>query len=438
MGVPPNQVYSAFSFIGVVLCVIPFYWHLEAWNTGTCLYMAWTGLGCLIQCINSIVWNKNMVIRAQVYCYISAIIQSATDVAIPACSLCINRRLYKIATVNAVRVTHAEKRRAVITDLLIGLGLPIIRMPLHYIVSRHGYLLLEDFGPLLSTSVTPLSFVLYFSWPVLVGLVSLTYCVRTIYTLYLRERQLKEIMSSNSSLNRSRYFRLMALASIEILGTIPLGTWSIVNNARSGVTHWTNWADMHKDYSLVLQLPASYWKNIPLLAESLETMRWAVVACAFIFFGFFGFAHEARQHYRLVYTSLATRIGLSTSSGTLHGSSHLTSSSQMKSKGVTISVVTSGIKHRDCDSIASCSDQLSIPSISIAGDLKPDFKIEQYSPSDSPASSSVVSIEPELESQSPQPVATTPAVPPATYQPQLRDMTKSITPGYSGDAADAV
>lgn len=26
---PPNQVYSAFSFIGFVLCAIPFYWHLE-------------------------------------------------------------------------------------------------------------------------------------------------------------------------------------------------------------------------------------------------------------------------------------------------------------------------------------------------------------------------------------------------------------------------
>jgi hypothetical protein len=37
-------------------------------NTGTCLYMFWTGLGCLSQCINSIVWNKNMINRAPVYC----------------------------------------------------------------------------------------------------------------------------------------------------------------------------------------------------------------------------------------------------------------------------------------------------------------------------------------------------------------------------------
>jgi pheromone a factor receptor len=55
-------------------------------------------------------------------------IQVALNVAIPACSLCINRRLYKIATTKAVMVTQSEKRRAVITDLLIGLGIPLIQI----------------------------------------------------------------------------------------------------------------------------------------------------------------------------------------------------------------------------------------------------------------------------------------------------------------------
>ena len=25
----PNQVYTAFSFVGFILCAVPFYWHLE-------------------------------------------------------------------------------------------------------------------------------------------------------------------------------------------------------------------------------------------------------------------------------------------------------------------------------------------------------------------------------------------------------------------------
>lgn len=55
-------------------------------------------------------------------------IQAAMNVAIPACSLCINRRLYKIATTTTVMVTPAEKRRAIFVDLLIGLGIPCLQM----------------------------------------------------------------------------------------------------------------------------------------------------------------------------------------------------------------------------------------------------------------------------------------------------------------------
>jgi pheromone a factor receptor len=81
-----NQAYSVFSFIGFWLSVIPLYWHLQgklqftngpslnikvhvtAWNTGTCMYMVWTALGCLIYFINSILWRGNVLDKAPIYC----------------------------------------------------------------------------------------------------------------------------------------------------------------------------------------------------------------------------------------------------------------------------------------------------------------------------------------------------------------------------------
>jgi hypothetical protein len=70
-------------------------------------------------------------------------------VAIPAASLCINRRLYKIASCQTVTITRAhvdmlqnivirrdhltiyrQKRRAVMVDLAIGLGIPFLQMAL--------------------------------------------------------------------------------------------------------------------------------------------------------------------------------------------------------------------------------------------------------------------------------------------------------------------
>jgi len=39
-----------------------------AQNTGTCLYMAWTGLACLIGFINGVIWSDNVNNIAPVWC----------------------------------------------------------------------------------------------------------------------------------------------------------------------------------------------------------------------------------------------------------------------------------------------------------------------------------------------------------------------------------
>lgn len=284
--------------------------------------------------------------------------------------------------------------------------------------------------------------------------------VLTIFTLAKRERQFRQVMSSNRNLNRSRYFRLMALSSIEILGTIPIAIYWIVYNAKNGAEPWVSWADTHSFYSRIPQFASFIWKNDHAMVVGLEGYRWSLVACAFVFFAFFGFADEARQHYRLVYTSLTSRIGISTTSVTLHGSSHAyvlvfntlpfvvpvvlhvffpllfstSSFPHLKSKGgVTVSVVTTADKR---DSTVSIS-QLSIPSISIASDYKPDFKITEFSPSDSMPSSSVDSLETESQSQSRQPEGTqgtTVSVPSPSHLPD----TLAPKHPYAADAADTV
>jgi len=135
-----------------------------------------------------------------------------------------------------------------------------------------------------------------------------------IYAFYKRRRNYMQLISNA---NRDRYLRLMAISLIEILGTIPLGTYIIVFNAKLGVVPWKGWAAMHRHFSEVLQIPGFIWRNDPLASLGLELFRWELVACAFIFFALFGFAGDAREHYYRLYESLARRIGKSTS--TPHG-----------------------------------------------------------------------------------------------------------------------
>ena len=118
-------------------------------------------------------------------------------------------------------------------------------------------------------------------------------------------------MAATPGLTRNRYIRLICVSAMEILGTIPLGTLYIVRNAKAGVDPWPGWAKMHANYSVVYQVPASIWKNNPDSLFSLEMYRWSLVLCAFVFFALFGFADEARRHYRLVYKSIASHIGYS-------------------------------------------------------------------------------------------------------------------------------
>ena len=65
---PTYPLYSVLSFLGFVVVLIPFSWHLQAWNTGTCAYMFWVSLACLIEFVNSLVWAGNLFNPIPVWC----------------------------------------------------------------------------------------------------------------------------------------------------------------------------------------------------------------------------------------------------------------------------------------------------------------------------------------------------------------------------------
>ncbi|KAG5730498.1 hypothetical protein E4T56_gene13650, partial [Termitomyces sp. T112] len=123
---PTYPLYPIFTFTGCVLVLIPLPWHLQAWNSGTCFYMIWAALACLNQFVNSVVWANNAINTAPIWCDISIRIMLGASVGLPAASLCINRRLYEISSVQSVAVSRAEKRRAVLDDTLICVLFPVV------------------------------------------------------------------------------------------------------------------------------------------------------------------------------------------------------------------------------------------------------------------------------------------------------------------------
>ena len=142
---PLNLGYLVFAVLGACAVLIPLPWHITVGNTsmilvrhlrikliiskGTVYLMIWTFLGCLIHIVDTAVWDGSLQNSAPVWCDIGALpllssdtcvlkaFRSATKVlmgltvAIPLSSLCINRRLYNIATLKSATITQRQVRR---------------------------------------------------------------------------------------------------------------------------------------------------------------------------------------------------------------------------------------------------------------------------------------------------------------------------------------
>ncbi|KDR68315.1 hypothetical protein GALMADRAFT_146535 [Galerina marginata CBS 339.88] len=259
----PNAIYSVFSGVGFLCCAIPFTWHFKKGNTGTCMNMAWCGALCLTEFINSIVWNGNVVNWAPVWCDISTRIFTAAGV--------------------------------------------------EYIVQGHRFNILEDVGCYPAIYNTPLAVAFIGVPPVLIGLVTARYSVPTFRAFNRRRIEFNDLLAEHSNLSSSFYIRLMCFAGIELMCTIPIGTYFIYVSSRN-LYPWISWADTHSHFSVVEQYPSVVWHSIPNLKNPVELGRWVGVIGALIFFAFFGFAKEARMNYRAAYLKVVKYLGLSTAS----------------------------------------------------------------------------------------------------------------------------
>lgn len=137
----------------------------------------------------------------------------------------------------------------------------------------------------------------------------------TLRSFWRRRLQFNELLSSNTSLSASRYFRLVLLAVVDIMFTIPLGIYSIyIGNKGVGLAPWISWEETHFNFARVAQVPTLFWRSDRSTETAVELTRWLPVFCAFLFFALFGFAAEAQKHYRLLFWRIAGVFGFRPSS----------------------------------------------------------------------------------------------------------------------------
>jgi len=247
-------------------------------------------------------------------------------------------------------------------------------------------------------------------------MVSAVYCGLTIRALARRRSEFIQMLAGCNNLNSSRYLRLMGLASVELMIGIPLSIYTLIvddilppkGTNVTPINPWISWENVHLNFGYVGQFPAFEWKVNHGVVRDLELTRWSLILCSFIFFGFFGFAQEARKNYRLAFNSVAKKVGYTTI-----GFNSGLSSSFGGSKQATTSITGRGtlpvyIRQETTfkrDSCASFSTNLTLGDVGGALD---DVK-QPFSPTESGSGSSRQSIDEKSMS---------PPYPPALTRPE--------------------
>ncbi|EPQ55596.1 fungal pheromone STE3G-protein-coupled receptor, partial [Gloeophyllum trabeum ATCC 11539] len=295
--------FSILSFFSFVLAIIPFSWQAEAWNTGVFLYMAWTAVQSLNVFINSVLWRNNAINWSPVWCDISTRIYIGTNVAIPLVSFCINRTLNQIIT-RPLSISKDTKKRRLLIDLAIGLGLPILEIVLSYIVQGHRFDILEEIGCWPAIYNTPPTFALVYCWPLVISTLTSVYSVLTVRAL-LKSRS--KTLGQYTVLSRHRLSRLLALASLEAIVGLPVSAYFLSINADE-INPWVSWSDTHFNFSRLGQIPSLLWRSDSRAVLAIELSRWNIIICSFLFFAFFGLAEEAIARYRDAFRYILSRL----------------------------------------------------------------------------------------------------------------------------------
>ncbi|VDC00187.1 unnamed protein product, partial [Peniophora sp. CBMAI 1063] len=293
----------------LLLCVLTTSFIRQRWNPGVFFLCFWLFWGNLTYGVNGVLWSDNADVKAFIYCDIVTRLQIIVNVVKPMATLIIVRRLYKIAHVRSV--DPRNRRVDLLVECTLGLILPaLIAGPLYYINEGARFQVLGGFGcaSVQYPSILPiLTISLYTIVPPLLSVV--LYYPRMILVFYRQYREINEFLQSNdSSITRTNYIRILALASIDVLVTLPLGAISLAlflipatrndgDIEASNITFYPGWHFLHTNWGPTGSTYDEIKAAGNLRLQQLYFSYWTGPLLAFVIFGLFGLTPDARATY---------------------------------------------------------------------------------------------------------------------------------------------
>ncbi|KZV60800.1 fungal pheromone STE3G-protein-coupled receptor, partial [Peniophora sp. CONT] len=289
----------------------------QSWNLGVAFLCFWLFFENVTSAVNAIVWSANADIKLYVYCDIVTHLQVITYIVKPMGTLIITRRLHLIASLQSVELPSKSRHWDRAVEWTLGLIIPIlVAGPIYFVNQGARFEVAGGLGCTTTPQTSILEILVFESWTIIPPLVSiLFYYPKVAYTYYRQRRDIHSFLHSSPSVSRTNYLRILILASIDILLTLPI---SIVNltlgivETYSSIGHiplYPGWTFLHADW----EPPSLSYNELQAsgtaqLARSYFT-EWTSPILAFTIFALFGLTSEARASYMRLMYSVCGRFG---------------------------------------------------------------------------------------------------------------------------------
>jgi pheromone a factor receptor len=317
----PDYAFTVFSCIGFLVCIPLWYfnWKVPGRPWATLILIGWVFLLNLLSFIDSIVWSSNDPDTwwdGKVYCDINSRIKSAFPIGVPGATIGICRFLAAATDPDPSQrdLKHTQTRRNML-DLFLGVILPIIEMPLKFIVTPKRYIIIGIVGCSGWTDDSWPSILLYYLWSPTLCLIASGYAGITIdfyanivvflKNWYIRHKRHKQDWSVGvRGISRTDFYRLVLTVLSVIFFYLPMSLYVLSLDLNVQFLPYS-WSRVH----------GPLWKYI--LMEPLTNMKapwtcWIGIFLAITLFFFVGFTRNAKQFYEhsveLIYDHLPPKF----------------------------------------------------------------------------------------------------------------------------------
>lgn len=168
---PSAILLSAFSLLLSLLILPPMLWHFTNRNIGATSLIAWLLLLNLQSFLDAMLWSHDDMSRwydGQGLCDVQVKILVASWVGVPASVACILRALARVMDTEkaTLGLSTGQRRWGVGLELSWCVGLPVLQMPLHYVVQSRRYYIVGIVGCLPAVSNSWVTDVLLIAPPI--------------------------------------------------------------------------------------------------------------------------------------------------------------------------------------------------------------------------------------------------------------------------------